>query len=271
MLDVNLGYTYEMNSKYPGIYIYGKNQKEDYKIAVLGGSTSDSILDRKNRSWVEIMYKEYCHENITLFNGAVSGYDSAQETTKLFRDIIKLKPDMVIVYDGFNDVLNNLKNKFWYLESLVRFAGNYIKCFDMYIENDRVWKGISFHTNAADEWLENIQYMYTIANGFDVKFFSFIQPMFFSKKCLDKHSEGLLQMLSHIYSQNFINNVKQFRERAGNVGRKYSYITDLSYIFDNADVYMDICHVYESGNKIIAKYIWDTIKQYMKIEDRVLL
>lgn len=266
MLDVNLGYTYEMNSKYPGIYLYGRNHKDDYKIAVLGGSTTDSVLDRKNRSWVEIMYRKYCTGNITVFNGAVSGYDSAQEMTKLVRDIMKLRPDMVIVYDGFNDVFNHITNKFWYLESLVRFAGRHMKCFDMYIEDAQVWKGIQLYEDLTDDWLENIRYMYTIANSCGARFFSFIQPMFFSKKYLDKHSGGLMQMMNHIYTQELMESTRKFRNKAEGLGEGYSYIKDLSDIFDDVDVYMDICHVYERGNERIAECIWDTIKPYVEAE-----
>lgn len=260
MLDVNLGYTFRTNSMYPGIYIYGENRKEDYKIGVLGGSTTDSELDPQIRSWVEIMYCKYCKGGITLFNGAMSGYTSDQELLKLIRDMMKLDLDMVIVYDAFNDILANLEGKFWYLESLVRFAGKYVKFLDRHVEDNGVWRGI-LPNSVADGWLENIQYMHTVAECKGVRFFSFIQPMLCSKKTLDKHSEGLVEMLRYIYSEKFIDSTKQFREKCAEIEKSHSYITDLSYIFDDVDVYMDMCHVYECGNEMIAKEIWNVVEK----------
>ena len=49
---------------------------------------------------------------------------------------------------------------------------------------------------------------------------------------------------------------KPFREYIREKTDLPDYIYDLSHIFDwETDVYMDICHVWEKGNRIIAKEI----------------
>ena len=260
-LDVNLGYTYEMNYEYPGIYLYGENQKGNYRIAVLGNSTTDSMPGSHIRSWVEIMYSKYCNNDITIFNGGIAGYNSAQELLKLIRDILKLHPDMVIVYDGFNDLVQRKAPNFQYLEKLVSYAGKNMPT-PWYIKSAEktACRGIPFTGQRVDNWLENIKYMYALTKSNDIEFFAFMQPMLYTKRKLDSHSKTILFQTPLFYDESFMETAHQFRERAKEIGKYYNYIYDLTHIFDDDDVYMDISHVYELGNEIIAKHIWKVIR-----------
>lgn len=263
LLDVHLGYTYDMNSEYVGIHVYGENHENDFKIAVLGGSTTDSAIASHICPWVEIMYKRHCQSGITIFNGGVSGYYSGQELVKLKRDILKLNPDMIIVYDGYNDLMQAvLQKKFSYLESLVNFAGQYItEANGGLLQKKKACAGIPSNQNPVDDWLENIECMNAIAQNKNIKFFAFMQPMLFTKKNLDLHSKTILQtMLFHGDNFKFMKLAEQFRQRAGEIEQSYNYIHDLTYIFDDDDVYIDIVHVYGRGNEIIAEHIWNIIK-----------
>lgn len=270
VLDIHMGYTYEMNSKYPGIFIYGKNHENDFKIAILGESTTDSMLDTKIRSWAEILYSRYCHKNITIYNGGVSGYYSGQEIIKFKRDILKLNPDICIVYDGYNDLMQNVLHKrFNYLEEMVNYAGRQMgygmTLFRGKFEEREAWAGIPSDGDAVDDWLENIECMYALAKSKNIQFFSFMQPMLFTKKHLDKHSKTILQtMLYHGQNERFMNLARQFRSRAGEIASTHKYIYNLTHIFDEDDVYVDIVHVYERGNEIIAEQIWNVIKDSVR-------
>lgn len=263
LLDVHMGYTYEMNSDYPGIQMYGRNQRSDFKIAVLGDSTTDGGIDVRIRPWAEIMYDWYCGNGITIFNGGMSGYYSGQELIKLKRDMLKLCPDLIIVYDGYNDLMQSvLHKKLGYLEKLVNLAGQYVNEADgRVLQQKRAWAGIPSDQGPVDEWLENIECMHAIASDKKIAFFAFMQPMLFTKKNLDLHSRTILQtMLFHGNNDKFMKYAKEFRDRAGEIVKSHSYIHDLTDIFDDEDVYMDIVHVYEKGNEIIASHIWNAIK-----------
>lgn len=264
LLDVHLGYTYEMNCEFPGIHIYGKNQNSDFKIAVLGESTTDSAIDSRVCSWPETMYKRYCRQDITVFNGGMSGYYSGQELIKLKRDMLKLNPDMIIVYDGFNDLMQSvLQKKFGYLEKLVNLAGQYVSEADgRMLQKRKAWAGIPSDKSPVDDWLENIECMYAIAESRNIKFFAFMQPMLFTKKKLDLHSKTILQtMLIHGDNIKFMKVAEQFRHKAEEFEQSYNYIYNLTDIFDDDDVYMDMVHVYDRGNEIIAEHIWNIIKE----------
>lgn len=256
LLDINLGQTLEMNYKYPGIYVYGDNQGGDYKIAVLGSSTSESKLDTHIRSWVEIMYDRYCDTHITIYNGAIRAYSSSQELTKLTRDMMKLHPDLIIVYDGVIDFWET--RQYQYLEELVNFAGKHItSLFHSKIERKKAWTGIPAEEDRIQEWLTNIEYMYAISKSKDVEFFSFMQPLLYTKKNIDSHSRTLLQMTP---APVLLEYARQFRRLGERINETHGYIYNLTDIFDDADVYMDYCHVYENGNEIIAEKVWNTIK-----------
>lgn len=263
LLDVNMGHTFQTNYTYPGIYIHGKNRATDYKIAVLGGSTTDAAVDDRIRPWTEILHDTYCPDGVTIFNGGISGYYSGQELIKLTRDMTKLHPDMVLVFDGYNDLIQNIRDtKFRYLGELVHFAGRHIPSYGGgHLEEEQVWKGIPVQGDPIDDWLENIEYMHAIAKSKNMAFFAFMQPTLFTKKNLDSHSKTLLQtQLFHEGNQECIDIAQRFRERAPEIIDTHDYIYDLSDIFDDADVYMDVVHVYEKGNEIIAKEIWNRIK-----------
>lgn len=255
--DVNLGYTYEMNFKYPGICVHGNDRNGDYKIAVLGGSNTDSCFSSTIRSWVEILYDQYLPSNITIYNGGVCGYSSAEEIIKLIRDMMKLRPDMVLVYDGFNDLNLASTQKFAYLRKMIEYAGCHIRTSCPWDENtEKIWQGCVVERDTLDEWLDNIEYMNAIAKSRGVSFFAFMQPSLFTKKNLDLHSRELW------INQSFVrmNLFQIFRARAKEIEKTHSYIYDLTNIFDDVDVYMDASHVYEEGNRIIADHIWDIIK-----------
>lgn len=267
LLDVHLGYTYEMNSEYPGIYIYGENRIDDFKIAVLGGSTTDSAIDSHICPWVEMLYKRCDRLNITIFNGGTSGYYSGQELVKLKRDILKLNPDMIIVYGGYNDLMQAvLQKRFKYLEYVVNFAGQYIFEADgRVLQKRKAWAGIASDKDPVDDWLENIECMHAIAESRNICFFAFMQPMLFTKKNLDLHSKTIFQTMSfHGDNTEFMKVAQQFRYRAEEIEQSHKYIYNLTKIFDEEDVYMDIVHVYDRGNEIVAECIWNVIKDNVK-------
>ena len=83
---------------------YGSD-KAKKKIIILGGSTSDSNYTWF-ASWPEILASRL-HEggyDIQILNGAMCGYNIQQEFLKLIRDVLPLKPDLVIDVSGTNNV-----------------------------------------------------------------------------------------------------------------------------------------------------------------------
>ena len=264
MLDVNLGHTAETNF-IPGIYLHGRENVTDVKIAILGGSTTEE--ERAHfRSWPNIMFEKYCRENITLYNGGISAYTSSQELIKLVRDVLYLKPDIIVVYDGYNDIIrNNSALDFKWLNNIMEYAQDAI--YEKGIFFQRVKEGIFRGIDSNDvirKWLFNTESMYGVAQVRNIRFHSFMQPMMLSQKIHTKHGMALYKMADAYLSDTLKNNMKAFRQRGRKIEESHPYIHDLSNIFDQKDVYMDQCHVWESGNEIIADEIWKVIAPDVK-------
>lgn len=270
VLDVNLAYTRNMGSRFPGIAILGENLENDYKIAVLGASTSTSGYFRV-KSWPEFLYEKFSDAHITILNGAVEGYTSAQELIKLIRDIVCLKPDLVIVYDGYNDMAN--QSAFPEMPNI--YAISYMKTIMEYangrmgnVRNRDIFCGIPSLGNAIEDWLKNIEYMNAVCEINHIKFVSFIQPLFYSKPKMTLKEDIILQKKWDFHfgiPETVKVPVKELRKRAAEISRTYEYIFDLSPIFDTSEeqIYFDICHVLDKGNAIIADEVYKIIQKRM--------
>ncbi len=286
MVDLNLGYVYLMDgSKYPGVKILGRNGDDDYKIAVLGGSTTDAEYSPVP-SWVDFLYKKCEGHNVTIYNGGADGYSSTMELIKLLRDILLLKPDMVIVYDGVNDPASNdgYSYDIEYLRKILSFAltkqskkgvpCNDIEMWGQSWNREAVQNVCQINVGCLDEresfdtWLSNIEIMHAIAQNRGIKFFSFLQPMLLSKKeeFLTLKEKSWIHAAS-IYMREEVFKAKRECRRLmeeRHIADTHEYMYDLSYIFDDVDVYFDECHVYEEGNHIIADKIWEIIENHVK-------
>lgn len=254
-LDINLGHNYLADSPYQGYVIYGEETPDNYKIVVLGGSTTDGAM-YPFKSWAECLYEEL-GSGITIYNGGVKGYTSGQEMIKFIRDVLTLKPNMVIVYDGANEHNTDLNYPlaFRYVGTVFDFAKSHIED-DVFLGNDdkRVCYGVKSQNNLFDNWLSNMRNMYAIANERGIAFLSFCQPVLYSKKRKSLREKNILLSM---YNRSISNDMKgSFRECIRQKKDLPEYIYDLSHIFDGkSDVYMDWCHVWEKGNRIIAEEI----------------
>lgn len=276
MLDVNLGYTRRMHGCsccedttsqgiFPGIAVFGNRLTSDYKIAVLGGSTSTSGY-YWFKSWPEIFYELYCGNNIVVFNGAVEGYTSSQELIKLMRDIVHLQPDLVIVYDGNNDIARDGTHNIFeipYMKTVMEYARGQINSGGESKKQD-IFCGVPSSESVIDTWLKNIEYMHAICKINNIKFRSFMQPMLFSKPEATSNKEVIVRKKWNFcfsaYEGKVERQMKDFRKCAPEICKTHEYIYDLSHIFDGKDVYMDHCHVFENGNRIIAEEIFKMVK-----------
>lgn len=91
-----------------GFKIYGNKNIKNKKIVILGNSTSDATTNAYE-SWPEKLFKKADKDmsDITLYNGAITGYSTTQELLKFQRDVLPLEPDICISFSGYNDVCGN--------------------------------------------------------------------------------------------------------------------------------------------------------------------
>lgn len=177
--------------------------------------------------------------------------------------MIPLKPDMIIVYDGFNDL--NYGNPYpltsGYLGKVFQVAKENIENDndeDMFIGEISICQGIEIKKDIFAAWLSNIRMMHAIAKEWNISFYSFCQPVLDSKTGKTDIEKSMLLSAYSPTITNLINGA--FRKRICQTSELPVYIHDLSHIFDmEVDVYKDYCHVWEKGNQIIAREITKTI------------
>lgn len=262
VLDVNLGHSFVGRQGICGFDVLGSGGDKAFNIVVLGGSTTDGTLF-PFRSWPEILLEKIGNQDVTIYNGGVVGYTSTQELVKLLRDVLYLKPDMMIVYDGFNDMAASAdQNPFAFPD--VQRAMDYADdnkdkiWLDIFEEGVTPYTGIQPDADKFDIWLGNIRKMRIICENEGIQFWAFHQPILYSKLNMTKKEKGLLWSTWRINDCNKWAN--EFRRRIKPVADTYGYIYDLSDIFDDeTDVYMEDCHVYEKGNRIIAEAVYKVI------------
>lgn len=270
-LDVNLGYTYAVDSSSPGFNLGGGNICfAERKLAILGGSTTDAELF-PFASWPEILYDMMDDKKMTMYMGGVAGYDSSQELIKLMRDVLALDVDMVVVFSGFNDTRSLSETPFAhsYLEDIFKFAAKHFKNeYSLCKEADGkpvVCRGIRREADNVGNWLKNIRMMHAICEEFGIKFLAFLQPMLASKKQMDREELGLWKMASVFYDKEREELPQAFRQWGKEHAAEYDYIYDLSGLFDKEyGVYMDDVHVTEKGNQIIAEAIYQVINNTLR-------
>lgn len=264
VLDINLGYSFIGKQGMIGFEVLGENSIHDTKVVVLGGSTTDGTLF-PFKSWPQFLMDKIGSKNVTVINGGVVGYTSTQELIKLLRDVLYMEPNIVIVYDGFNDMTAPSEQDPFAFKELQR-AMDYVNQYkeklwlDLFAEDAVPYAGIKPKADKYEMWLGNIKKMRAVCEIYGIQFFAFLQPVLYSKKNKTKEELGLLWSTWRL--NNCYEWANEFRNRIRPIEDVCEYIYDLSHIFDHEDgIYMDDCHVYERGNEIIANSIYKVIKE----------
>lgn len=270
VIDVNIGHNFLSDIHKPGFIEYGK--ADDPLIVLLGNSTTDGSI-YAIKSWGEKLYELLIKEHIKahLLNGGVISYKSSQELLKFERDVLPMRPYAVIHYTGFVDAfptprIKKLENyPFIHSYQEMLFAGflDMKSVFDKNVFNisNEYTYGVPDERKHYERFMDNIAIMRSICDTFGIKYYSFLQPCLATKKNILSRNEQEYLLNTNILPDEDMNKIREFyfnvRQKNWWGGVK---MTDLTHIFDEAeDVYIDICHVNEQGNQMIAQKIFNVI------------
>jgi hypothetical protein len=266
-----------------------KNSANDpIKIYFFGGSTTWGTGARDNYTIPSLVSKYLFENNISanVTNYGESGYQNTQETIFLMLELQKDIPDVVIFYDGVNDVYSAYQNRKAGLPqhgAVLACKNEYINyVVTMYTEHSYFWKCFTFLKNkligardksvhASDNAIENkeelaeevidvyshnIKIIHGLEKEYGFKSYFFWQPCLYTKKYLSETEENFIEeQLEIAQLYNFEVNHSHLKLKADT-----SFI-DVSNIFDNHNktVFIDWCHLGENGNEIVANKIGKTI------------
>lgn len=262
--DIQLGYTWMINGT-PGFVRFadGNNEKA-FRIVALGGSATDPTMSNI-RSWPELLYKKFVGMGveIEIIAGGIAAYTGVQELVKLLRDVIPMKPDLVISYSGFNDAYSLYHKEqhpftMWYQSEDFEKMFRSNNCKNMLMNQmpmREVTYGLPNKKSFDERWLDCERMMKAVCREYDIDFYCFLQP--YNKEEHETFlSEYVGSQIQKFYESVLKNEL--FRNQS-------DWLIDFTDIFErDRDIFFDSCHVYEKGNRIISEKMMPYILECMQ-------
>jgi hypothetical protein len=246
-------------------------------IVALGGSTTDPLLG--NGSWPGALARLMQRQHIkgTVINGGVGAYTTSQELIKLVRDVVELKPDIVISYSGINeqgkwgqlpypmvhtrqrDLFNQMFSQtrkpppiFTNTVFLLMHLGQEKRQTDVAIEY-----GIPTKKSSGEFWMRNVELMHAIAEAEKIRYVSIIQPVI--------GVSGTEPEPRHVHKMvgSYRQDLRQSYVLAQAAAKTRPYLEDFSGLLANrTDVFFDDArHISEEGNEIVSRRMLDMLKK----------
>lgn len=268
ILDTNLGYSFSAkgNNSIPGFIELGTPSGR--MIVLLGGSTTDELL-YPFRSWGCCLAEQFKQNgyNVRILNGGCRGYKTSQELIKLIRDVIPMRPDIIVDYTGVNDIpitlVRHEKGMYPFIHQYQKDMFEQISREGIYDNTGRVTNSDEFTMGMSDErpvwnrFADNIKMMDSICRCTGIVYKAFLQPCLITKR-KNRNDRELYLHLG--FSDQNMEAVATFYENARRI--KPDCMEDITGLFDDEnDVYLDICHVTEHGNEMIAQYIYEYLTE----------
>ncbi|MDN3664277.1 SGNH/GDSL hydrolase family protein [Algibacter miyuki] len=269
-----------------------KNSDNALKIFCFGGSTMYSAGSRDAHTipseLSKLIHTNFPDKNVEVTNFGCHGYTRATENIQLQQELIKNNiPDIVIFYDGVNEIISahqnneagtptnayNRKNEF-------KVAHNYKKRIKLMLRSSylcrlvitiqRKLKHNTIHARLDDRpdslavdianiFLGYVKISKSLEKSYNFKVFNFLQPVVYSKKNLTEAEQGYFrdqQYYENLYDLSY----SIIRKDA--LMKTDSTFLDISTVFDTSEktIYTDFCHTGEYGNQLVADRIFKEIE-----------
>ena len=268
------------------------NEKPDniFRIFVVGGSTafgnwasSDSTTIPGNLQ--SMMEQIKTDKEIEVYNLGVFGRTSFEEVHDLKQNFLRYEPDLIIVYDGWNDLYQNF-NQFEegkttsYLTNLSKLYQILIRNYATFgmingmIESLQMQNGI--HPDAipdsenmqikADAWVENWDDMCQIGKQQNFDVIIFLQPVLGTgDKLLSEWEKHILETKGYT---SVVPYYHYMQAKIPILNEKCTAAYDISEIFNsvNKPVYITMGHTGDFGYKIVADEIFNLTEYYLTKE-----
>ncbi len=256
-----------------------EKEKDVVRILMLGGSTTFGYYSLDDNSTIPAFIQEKLNQrNDITFEVINGGHWSAASAfeTKFLENNLELQPDIVIVYDGYNDITTPLPKDISDDRTQLQM---FIKQLDFYSYTPRAITKIFHEINSKQmELFSNTlnsvtanynEYDYVIRSeqwgqrwastcdamlSDDLKIFVFLQPFLgTSDRIMSEYEKSLInknakQDLDHYYL---------YKEQLSKIDSHCTSAIDISNAFKNNNVplFSDLAHVGSYANEIIAEEI----------------
>ena len=232
----------------PGFKVNRSTAEKPLKIFCLGGSTSDWSFGGY-RCWGDFYCQILAENGIAadFYNGAMAGYHSSLELLKLIRDVIPMKPDVLLILNGVNDgnqypLAHHPMHHAYTGKVFERFAAPENASG---LEINGAIKGVLYgpddDTSALETYFRNMRMMKTLCDEFKICFFPVLQPT----KTFQKAVIPDMPL------------VKFYSEAVTNLAL-HTFIADgTQWLGEGENMYFDYIHYNENGNRKIAQKFFE--------------
>ncbi|HKR05497.1 MAG TPA: hypothetical protein VJY62_12755 [Bacteroidia bacterium] len=278
---------------YRGEYPKMPKDANEFRLIVAGGSA----VWEGEPSIPQLLEKEFHKNNYTnvkVYNFGVVSSVSSMELVCIVNEIADLSPNLVILYNGANDIFFPLKydprpgypfnflvyenNPFLmrnypalvllaYKSNLVRVLGR--KYFtEEFSHISRLKKNTGYgsgkwRNEIADIYISNLKKAKTICRTSHCEFFTFLQPMVYFKKNPSAEEQEFIaaHQSEKAHCQLLKSNIEKKLNAAGNDSAVF-YFKDISTIYDDNPnrVFRDDVHTLQEAKLLAAKNIFNELK-----------
>ena len=257
-----------------------------YRIFMIGGSTTFGSASTSDSTTIpSYLQQKFNNENsevnIEIINAGISGAFSFTEIQLLKNKIFGYEPDLIIVYDGVNDVTEQYptdnylfeeKKKNSFFEEIANLLSNYrtIQVFQKFLlySNDQEWNERLIYEleeydidKKAQIWKNNWNEICQISKEKDFEMLITIHPIAGTsdRKLTDFER---MKFIQHD-GQKIINYLGAYALALEKLDPSCDNVADLRNVFNGIDgpLFYDHVHVSDRGNKIVAEKLFELTKQ----------
>jgi len=221
-----------------------------YRIIAVGGSTTFGSGVTDENTWPRILEKKLQDisesKNIEVINTGTSAITSFNESKLIKEKLIHYKPDLLIVYDGNNDMGCKM------VEHITK---NHNKSKEAIIKSCGVYSPDNYEKIYAERWSEICRV--GEENGFETVFI--LQPIpHFDKILTDQEFHNYFLRPEHTI---YLDSLESYAQQLGSIENHCATAADFRGIFDYylEPIYWDYVHVGDRGNEILADKILELI------------
>ncbi len=267
-----------------------------FRIIVVGGSAAmgyGSTSDETAFPYVleRLLNAESKGARFEVINAGLAAAISRQELIVIAAELLDLRPDMIILFDGFNDIVGSVINDRrpnypWRFETLEKaisasptklFINKRLRNFrptrkilDLIEEKRKreAWRQYRPNDPAVEAYLENVRKMCALIKASSAEPVVVLQPALYFKKdisrdersILDSQPQGLRSIVEPMFEKGRIGLGKAAKEEG-------VLFLDLSHGFDAhpETIFFDAVHFGDKGQEIIAEKIFQSLKSLESI------
>ncbi|WP_046743960.1 SGNH/GDSL hydrolase family protein [Kordia zhangzhouensis] len=275
-----------------------KDSATAIKIFCFGGSTMYSSGARDEYTipseLSKLIHQKFPEQNVEVTNFGCHGYTRATENIQLQRELIKKNiPDIVIFYDGVNEIISAHQNNeagsptnAYNRKREFKIAHSYKKRLKLVMTSSNLYRFITtlqrklfsgnayiqlearsdaLATDIANNYIGLVQISKSMEQAYGFKVFNFLQPNIYSKKNLTEAEQNYYKEQEY-YKNLYTLSYNQVR--LDSLMIKDTTFVDISDVFDTTEktIYFDFCHTGEFGNQLVANKIFEHIQPLLTVK-----